>query len=167
MRVPAWERRTWVALAAAAVAGVLVLVAAARALTVAALPAAEGGAATTSAVAMTHTAVAGSLQEIPVVLRADPFSPDRRAPATRFRFPGEPAPNERSVTVAALKLIGVALIADGRSFALVQAGSDAPRLVRVGEQVGGYTLRRVDRDRAVFAGPDGKSQEYRVTKAGT
>ncbi len=166
MRWPRWEGSTWVALATAALSGLLMLIAAGRSLVVAPLPGAEGNETMGLAPALTHAAGAGA-QEIAVVLRGDPFAPDRHAPSTRFRLPGEAAPTSGTVTVAALRLIGVALIADGRSFALVEAGSDAPRLVRIGEKIGGYTLRRVERDRAVFAGPDGKSQEYRVTKAGT
>lgn len=164
--MPRWERRTWGALGTLGAAIMLLLVTGLRGLLVEPLPVAAGGGIDRAAVgAAPRTAVTG--QEVALVLRADPFHPERRAPATRFRFPGEGAPTGPAVSVAALKLIGVALIEEGRSFALVQAGGDAPRLVRVGEIIGGYTLRRVERDRAIFAGPDGKVQEFRVTKAGT
>ena len=166
MRWPRWESRSWIALVAAALSILLMLVALGRSLVVAPLPGAEGAEAKTAPTALARTTAAGA-SEIAVVLRADPFAPERHAPATRFRLPGEAAATNAVVTPAALRLIGVALIADGRSFALVQAGGDTPRLVRIGEKIGGYTLRRVERDRATFAGPDGKSQEYRVTKAGT
>jgi len=166
MRWPRWEVRTWRALGVAALSILLMLVAAGRSLVVAPLPAADGDEAMATAPALARTTGAGA-QEISVVLRGDPFAPERHAPATRFRLPGEAAPTGAVVTTAALRLIGVALIADGRSFALVQAGGDTPRLVRIGEKIGGYTLRHVERDRATFAGPDGKSQDYRVTKAGS
>lgn len=164
--MPRWEGRTWGAIGAAWVAVVLLLAAGLRGLLVEPLPAAEEREMDrAAATAAPRTAAVG--QEVAMVLRADPFHPERHAPATRFRFPGEGTATGPAVSVAALKLIGVALIEEGRSFALVQAGGDAPRLVRVGENIGGYTLRRVERDRAIFAGPDGKVQEYRVTKAGT
>jgi hypothetical protein len=166
MRVPRWESRTWGAVVAATVSLLLLFVATGRSLWVAPLPGPEAGNDPRAVASFAHGS-ARNEAEVATVLRADPFHPERRAPTVRFRFPGEGLPTTNVAPVAALRLIGVALIQDGRNFALVQAGADAPRLVRVGEQIGGYTLRRVERDRAVFAGPDGKVQEYRVAKAGT
>ena len=166
MRLPRWESRTWRAIVAAISVLALLVVAAGRSLRVAPLPGPDAESDPRAAASFTLASVRNA-GEVASVLRTDPFHPERRPPTVRFRFPGEGLPTTNVAPVAALRLIGVALIQDGRNFALVQAGGDAPRLVRVGEQVGGYTLRRVERDRAVFAGPDGKMQEYRVAKAGT
>lgn len=108
---------------------------------------------------------------VQVIARAvsrDLFRADRRPPATRFRMPGEDAPGveKPSAESGELKLIGTAVLGNGGGFAMCQAGVAAPRVVRVGESLAGYTLSAVDRGRAVFRDGGGKRLELRVSKSG-
>ena len=101
----------------------------------------------------------------------DPFHVERRRPTARFRLPGEALPQD-SVPAALdagtrFQLIGTAVLAEGRGFAMCQWGTEPPRLVRVGERVGDLTLRVVDRGRATFTDGNGRRMEVRVPKAGT
>jgi len=99
----------------------------------------------------------------------DPFRPDRKPAPERFRLPGEgvPAPKPAAALAAPspVTLIGTAVIGDG-GFAMCQRGAEPPKLVRVGDSYGDFTLRAVHPGRAVFRAKDGTTMELRVTKAG-
>lgn len=99
----------------------------------------------------------------------DPFHPERRRPALRFRFPGEGLPSAatEAAPAAAFKLIGTATMPEGRSFAMCQWGAEPPKLVRIGESVGDLTLKKVEPGRAVFLTAGGKRLEVQVPKAGS
>jgi hypothetical protein len=100
----------------------------------------------------------------------DPFHPERRRPSLRFRFPGEGSPAAAAAAApaaAAFKLIGTATMAEGRSFAMCQWGTEPPKLVRIGESVGDLTLKKVEPGRAVFLTAGGKRFEVQVPKAGS
>jgi hypothetical protein len=100
----------------------------------------------------------------------DPFHPERRRPSLRFRFPGEgsPSPATDSAPAATVfKLIGTAIMPEGRGFAMCQWGAEPPKLVRIGETVGTLTLKKVEPGRAVFLTTGGKRFEVQVPKAGS
>jgi hypothetical protein len=97
----------------------------------------------------------------------DPFHPERRRPAQRFRLPGEAAPGADVVSSEPFKLIGTAAMAEGKGFAMCQLGAEPPKLVRIGESIGGLTLKSVQPGRASFVRSDGKRYEARVPKAGS
>lgn len=102
-------------------------------------------------------------------VKKDPFRAERRPPTERFRLPGEPlaATASRDSVVSPFQLVGTAVMTEGKGFAMCQLGDSVPRLVRIGERVGGLTLEWVAQGRAVFAGADGRRTELRVPKAGT
>jgi len=114
---------------------------------------------------------ARAILPVQVVARAvsdDPFRADRRPPGKRFRMPGEPIPGAAEDSVALtrdFKLIGTAVVGSG-GFAMCQAGSAAPHVVRLGQSLGGYTLTAVTRGRAVFRDGEGKPLELRVPNGG-
>lgn len=112
-----------------------------------------------------------SSARVTAALRKDPFHAERRRPNVPFRMPGESltADTAASGTNAGtqLQLIGTAVMPEGRSFAMCQRGADPPRLVRVGERLGGLTLRIVARGRATFVDAGGRSVEVSVPKVGT
>ncbi len=101
----------------------------------------------------------------------DPFHPERRRPATRFRFPGEAlsaGDSAHGVSMApSFILIGTAVLPEGRGFAMCQWAGDAPKLVRIGEHIGDLTLHSVAQGKAVFFTAAGKRLEVQVPKAGT
>lgn len=88
----------------------------------------------------------------------DPFHPARRAPDRRYVLfddpEGSPFAPEARATEVVLLLLGTA-VAEGGGFAMCQLGSDPPRIARIGETVGGYTLRSVARGAARFTREDG------------
>jgi hypothetical protein len=103
---------------------------------------------------------------------ADPFRPDRTRPPERFRLPGErlivATEADRPANMAReLSLIGTVVLPGGGGVAMSRVGGDAPRLVRVGDRIGGYTLRSVHQGRAVFVTERGEEREIHVPKPGT
>jgi len=101
----------------------------------------------------------------------DPFHPERRRPARRFQMPADQAALaarrlENQATAASLRLIGTAVSGDGRGFAMCAWQGGTPRIVRVGEQVSGWTLLKVTPGAAEFTTPAGRVV-VRVQKAGT
>jgi hypothetical protein len=167
-------RRAWTSrasLSAACVAAALSALAAAlvRAVTLEPVPEASRLPAAPLAGVDVHRRDSLPVQVIARAVARDPFRADRRAPATRFRMPGEPAPGRLEQPLAGsgeLKLIGTAVLENGGGFAMCQAGAATPRVVRVGESLAGYTLSSVDRGRAVFRDGGGKLLELRVPKGG-
>ena len=96
---------------------------------------------------------------------------ERRRPLARYRVPGDAqavveAPALRPAP-GSLTLIGTVISASGRSFAMCQLSAETPRVVRVGETIGAYTLRRVEQGEAFFVSDAGERLEIRVPKAGS
>jgi hypothetical protein len=104
------------------------------------------------------------------VLRAaswDPFDPERRATGRRLVFE-EPADVALEAGVdGQLRLIGVALLPGGTGFALCAWGNEPPRIVRLNEAVGPYTLQTVRPGQAEFSDPSGEHLTLDVPKGGS
>jgi hypothetical protein len=114
-------------------------------------------------------AAAPNAAEVLEAVESDPFHPERRRPTERFRLPGEAISTETAPPQSAsapLVLLGTVVLAEGRSFVMCQQGSEQPRIVRVGESLGDYTLRTVEQGRAVFVTRRGEQVELRVPKPG-
>lgn len=95
----------------------------------------------------------------------DLFSPDRSAPANRYRMPGEPIPapgGDVEEAPAEPVLLGTAVGAGQRSFVTCRLGDGPPVILRVGDKIGAYTLRSIERGRAVFVSTAGKRLEVRA-----
>jgi hypothetical protein len=97
---------------------------------------------------------------------ADPFSPSRTRAETRVASAAEPVVINRQ-PAAPLQLIGTVMDPAGGDFALCQLGADAPKIVRVGQSVGSYTLRRISQGSASFESSNGDRIELRVSKSGS
>ena len=78
----------------------------------------------------------------------DLFAADRSPSKQPYRMPGES--NERAPEQARPVVLGTAVSADGSSFATCQVGTEAPRIVRVGDRISGYTVKSIERGRVVF-----------------
>ncbi len=92
---------------------------------------------------------------IAAAVDADPFNPARQRPTEVYMLPGElvvPAPVSRNEQ---LRVLGTVVNTAGSGFAMCQLGSSPPTIVKVGEKIGPYTLKRVVRGSATFAGPAG------------
>ncbi len=111
-----------------------------------------------------------SLASVLVAVRSDPLHPLRRAPATRYEFDDDPStasvPEQGTVNTG-LKLLGTAVSsANGGGFAMCQLGEDAPAIVRLGQSIGPYELRRVEPGRAVFRERGGENLVLTVDAEG-
>ena len=122
----------------------------------------------------TVSIVAGALDasaSVPVVNvemanGADLFAPERKPPAARYRMPGEAAPKSVEEPPKPV-VLGTALAADGSSFATCQYQSARLLMVRVGDKVGDYIVKSIERGRVVFATPAGKTFEVLAPRAGS
>lgn len=113
-----------------------------------------------AAAAQDGDAPARATQAAHAVLAAvarDPFRPDRRRAADRYRLPGEAFVVERPARRAplpALRLVGTASFGDGGGFAALALHGRAPLLVPVGDTLAGLRLVRVDTGSAMLEGAD-------------
>lgn len=80
----------------------------------------------------------------------DPFRADRRPAPLRFAMPGDApppaaAPGGGPPPRPPLALVATSVLSAGRGFAMLAVGDQAPRMVRVGDTLGGVRLRDVRR----------------------
>lgn len=93
---------------------------------------------------------------IAAAVDADPFAPARQRPLEPYRLPSELVEAPVVSRAQQLKVLGTVVVTNGSSFAMCQIGSEPPVIVRVGQQIGSYTLKRVARGKAVFTSPSGE-----------
>lgn len=78
-----------------------------------------------------------------------------------------PPPAPASVAVAQpLHVLGTVVDSAGGSFALCQLGAAQAVVLRIGQRIGDYELRRVEKASAVFATSDSGRIELHVPRAG-
>jgi len=65
-----------------------------------------------------------------------------------------------------LRVLGTVVDSVGGSFALCQLGSTQPVVLRIGQRIGDYELRRVEKAGAFFSTPDSGRIERRIPRAG-
>ena len=177
------QRATLLAATAAVAAAALCATALARAVTVQPLPAEP--VARTPVVSDTERVPGGSpgpsaddvsgtehpepltLEALMLAVENDPFQPDRRRPAQRYRLPGERIVAEPDAPELPppppFRVLGTA--ASGASaLAVLQVEDASPRVLGLGESLMGYTLARVEGDTATMVG-QGRSLALTVAPA--
>jgi hypothetical protein len=104
------------------------------------------------------TAAAGALSPQLLVLAAEkaPFDPERQAPAGRYLFPEErvveaPPPEPPRPPDPPFRVVG-AVSAGGQSVAVVEAQGQAPKVLRVGEELLGFRVKSVEGNVVVVSG---------------
>jgi len=109
-----------------------------------------------------------ALARVLVAVEKDPFQVARHRPSQRFRAAADVAnaPAPEANTPPPVELIGTAVSADG-GFAVCAVSGAPPRIVRVGQRVGDWTLSRVTKGAAEFATPSGTTVVIRIARAGT
>lgn len=105
------------------------------------------------------------VQRLIAAVDKDPFHPERRRPAQRFQLPSAAPPVPR-VADANVRVVGTAVSPDG-GFAMCSWAGGAPRIVRVGDRLGDWTLSKVMPGAAEFTGAAGSTIVVRIAKAGT
>jgi hypothetical protein len=168
MRAPPWTTTTGarVALAALAISVIAVGWSLANALRAEALP----------TLPPTNIASIESIKRGPIVpptdveaaVDNDLFSADRSAPDVPYRMPGESRPDDRPVAEPMRPIVvGTVVATDGRSFALMQLGSDKPKLVHIGDKIGDWSVKAIGRGKVTLLGPTtGARVDITVSKPG-
>jgi hypothetical protein len=104
---------------------------------------------------------------IEAAVENDLFSPDRTAPDTPYRMPGESSPDDKPRAEPMKPVVlGTAVADDGRNFATLQLGSESPRLVHAGDRIGEWIVRSIARGKVVLETNDGARAELVVPKPG-
>jgi hypothetical protein len=106
--------------------------------------------------------------DIMTAVDKDLFASDRSAPDAPYRMPGESDEKDKP-TVEPMKpiVLGTAVATDGRSFATLQLGDAPPTLVRVGDKIGEWVVKAIERGKIVLVSTSGTRTDLTVPKPGT
>ncbi|HYV96540.1 MAG TPA: hypothetical protein VE967_03700 [Gemmatimonadaceae bacterium] len=92
--------------------------------------------------------------DIQSVVSQNPFSADRKAPSVRYRLGGYA--NEGPATPPPQPVVlGTTVADEHRSFAVASVGDSRATVVRIGDKIGGYTVKSIERGLVVFTTPAG------------
>jgi hypothetical protein len=106
--------------------------------------------------------------DIQSAVENDVFSPDRSAPSSPYRMPGERDRSDApAVEPMKPQVLGTAVATDGRSFATLQLGDANPVLARVGDKIGEWTVKAIGRGKVTLVTAGGTRADLSVTKPGT
>ena len=124
-----------------------------------------------NAITTLETMSHGSAQptvDIEAAVDKDVFSPDRAAPSSPYRMPDEHKADDMQVIEPEKPLVlGTAVATDGRHFATVQLGDASPTLVHVGDRIGEWIVRAIERGKIVLVSAGGTRTNVTVPKPGT
>jgi hypothetical protein len=105
--------------------------------------------------------------DIANIVENDLFSADRSAPDVAYRMPGDPDPNEKPAAMPEKPvLLGTGIATDHRNFATVQLGGDRPTLVRVGDKIGQWVVRAIERGKITLVTATGAKVDISVPRPG-
>ncbi|MEP6619096.1 MAG: hypothetical protein ABJE47_07275 [bacterium] len=107
--------------------------------------------------------------DIGVAVANDLFSPDRAEPEVAYRMPDDEVPVVRAVTTETPPplVLGTAMMGEGHSFATCQLGDKHPVIVRVGDHLGEFIVKSIERGRVAFTNASGKRFEITALTTGT
>jgi hypothetical protein len=106
--------------------------------------------------------------DIMTAVDKDLFASDRTAPDEPYRMPGESDGKDKPA-VEPMKpiVLGTAVATDGRSFATLQLGDASPTLVHVGDKIGEWVVKAIERGKIVLVSTSGTRADLTVPKPGT
>lgn len=108
------------------------------------------------------------IADIAAVAANDLFAYSRSAPATPYRMPGDPDTKAAPAIVPEKPaVLGTVIATDGRNFATVQLKNGTPKLVHVGDMIGEWTVRSIERGKIVLTTSAGQRAEVTVSTPGT
>lgn len=106
--------------------------------------------------------------DVEAAVDEDLFSPERAAPAAPYRMPGESSASDKpAVEPTKPAVLGTAVATDGRSFATLQLGGNPPMLAHVGDKIGEWVVRSIQRGKVMLTSAGGSRAELTVPKPGT
>jgi hypothetical protein len=115
-----------------------------------------------------NRAVARTPADIGAAVENDLFSEGRTAPSSPYRMPGENTPDEKPAIEPEKPIVlGTAVATDGRHFATVQLNGASPILVHVGDKIGEWIVRSIERGKIVIVTATGARANVTVPKPGT
>lgn len=105
--------------------------------------------------------------DIPAAVSRDVFDIARSAPTNRYLLASEiPEPVAEAPPPPRVVVLGIALADGGRSFATAQVGAEAPRIVRIGDKLGPYTIKAIEAKRVTVTLPGGAVQTIAALNSG-
>lgn len=167
MTLPVWSRYLGFRIAAAALAAAIVLVVWTLVRAIQVDPVPDVAPPTLASAGTIAGAVPPPASDVAAAVEKDPFAPDRSAPASPYRLPGEPDPAVAEPVVEPPKpvVLGTAVSPQGgRSFAVLQLGDARPVSLSIGDRIGAYTVKTIERGRVVFTTPAGKHVDITAVK---
>ena len=106
--------------------------------------------------------------DIDATVENDVFSARRTPSSSPYQLPGESTPAD-APEVEPVKpiVLGTAVATDGRHFATVQLGDASPILVHVGDRIGDWLVRRIERGKIGLVTARGLRADVTVPTPGT
>jgi hypothetical protein len=106
--------------------------------------------------------------DVQAAIESDLFSSDRSAPSAPYRLPGEKPPEVKQAAEPPKPVVlGTGVANDGKSFATLQLGEDRPTLVHVGDKIGEWVVRAIDRGKVTIINSSGGRADLVVPKPGS
>ncbi len=106
--------------------------------------------------------------DVQAAVESDLFASDRSAPSAPYRLPGEKSAEVKQAAEPPKPVVlGTAVANDGKSFATLQLGEDRPTLVHVGDKIGEWVVRAIDRGKVTIINSSGGRADLVVPKPGS
>jgi hypothetical protein len=106
--------------------------------------------------------------DVQAAIESDLFSSDRSAPSAPYRLPGEKSHEVKQAAEPPKPVVlGTAVANDGKSFATLQLGEDRPTLVHVGDKIGEWVVKAIDRGKVTIINSSGGRADLVVPKPGS
>ena len=106
--------------------------------------------------------------DVQAAVESDLFSSDRSAPSAPYRMPGEKTPEVKQAAEPPKPIVlGTAVANDGKSFATLQLGDNRPTLVHVGDKIGEWVVKAIDRGKVTIINSSGGRADLVVPKPGS
>ena len=108
------------------------------------------------------------IADVDATVANDVFSARRTPSASPYQLPGESTPAD-APEVEPIKpiVLGTAVATDGRHFATVQLSDASPTLVHVGDRIGDWIVRRIERGKIGLVTARGVRADVTVPTPGT
>lgn len=106
--------------------------------------------------------------DVQAAIESDLFASDRSAPAAPYRLPGEKSGEVKQAAEPPKPVVlGTGVANDGKSFATLQLGEDRPTLVHVGDRIGEWIVKAIDRGKVTIINSSGGRADLVVPKPGS
>jgi hypothetical protein len=106
--------------------------------------------------------------DVQAAVESDLFAADRSAPGAPYRLPGEKSAEVKQAAEPPKPVVlGTGVANDGKSFATLQLGEDRPTLVHVGDKIGEWVVKAIDRGKVTIINPSGGRADLVGPKPGS